>query len=542
MYVIDIETNLAHNKIWCVGVKELGKTPQLVFSKEELLRLVPTGSTVIGHNVISFDIPILERLWGIKYHNAIDTLVMARLYKPEAEGGHSLKQWGKRLRFDKMDFDVEDFDSGYTEDMGIYCLRDVEVTERLYEALQQQYNLKAIPTYCYELEAAVRLLTNAQEANGFKLDKPLAEQWNKEMTDRLAEIDNELQKVFPPIITVRYSEKTGKRLKDNVDVFNVGSRPQIEQRLRQLGVEFTEFTDTGRAKINENTLANIDCPEAALCSEYLSIVKISGMVNSWLSSCDGTTHRIHGRVNTDGAATHRMTHSSPNLAQIPSLPMARKCFTVDEGNVLVGCDAAALELRCLAHYVNDAAFTKEIVEGDVHTANQKAAGLPTRDNAKTFIYGFLYGAGDEKIGQIIGKGAAEGKKIKSAFLLNMPALAKIKKQVEREAEKGWIRGVDGRIIWVDESYKALNRLLQSCGAIIMKVAARRMVEDLTARRIPFKLVAQVHDEFQLEVPEHFAKAVGIAAKKAIIEAGQELQLNCPLDGSYKIGNNWHDTH
>lgn len=541
-YVIDLETNLAHDKIWCVGLMEVGsESAELVFTPEELLQKVPTSSTVIGHNLISFDAPVLKRVWGIEYTNLIDTLVMARLYKPDIQ--HRLKDWGKRLKFDKMDFDVDDFDGGYTEEMGIYCKRDVEVTHKLFTALSSKFKQRGIPTYCYELEAAVRALTDSQEANGFKLDRPLAQGWYDEMVSRMEEISNELQKIFPPIVTVRYSEKTGKRLKDSVEVFNVGSRPQIAKRLRSLGAEFTVFTETGREKIDETTLSAIDLPEAQLCSEYLSLVKLSGMVSSWLDAADPVTDRIHGRVNTCGAATGRMTHSSPNLAQIPSLEMARKCFTVEEGNVLVGCDASGLELRCLAHYMDDAGYTKELLEGDIHSANQQAAGLPTRNDAKTFIYAFLYGAGDEKIGNIVGGGSADGKRLKEAFLNNTPALARLRKEVASEASSyGYVRGVDGRIIWCDEDYKALNRLLQGCGAIIMKVAVKRLVRELDEKKIPYKLVAQVHDEFQIECPEHFGHAVGRAARRAIIEAGVELDLNCPLDGEYKIGSNWSETH
>ena len=186
MYVLDIETNLAHDRIWCVGVKEVGaESGQLVFTPEELLSLVPTTSTVIGHNALSFDCPVIERVWGIKYNTIIDTLIMARLLKPDVVRGHSLKEWGKRLKFDKMDFDVSDFDGGYTDEMGTYCLRDVDVTEKLYSALQEQYSRKAIPTYSYELEAAVRQLTDVQEDNGFKLDIPFAQAWYDEMTNRM---------------------------------------------------------------------------------------------------------------------------------------------------------------------------------------------------------------------------------------------------------------------------------------------------------------------------------------------------------------------
>jgi DNA polymerase I-like protein with 3'-5' exonuclease and polymerase domains len=96
-----------------------------------------------------------------------------------------------------------------------------------------------------------------------------------------------------------------------------------------------------------------------------------------------------------------------------------------DNNVLVGCDASSLELRCLAHYMRDDDYTKEVVEGDIHTANQKAAGLETRDQAKTFIYAFIYGAGAAKIGSIVGGTAGDGQKLIDNFLAREKLLTKL---------------------------------------------------------------------------------------------------------------------
>ena len=539
--VLDIETNTAHDTIWMCGLMVNYGTPQYVTTPQELQTILSTAKAVVGHNIIGFDKPILESCWKIDFSgiDIVDTLVMSRLLEPDMEGGHSLKAWGKRIVVNKMEFDTEDFDGGLTDEMIEYCLRDVDVTYHLYHVLLRK--LEDFSSYSIDLEHDVATITAQQIKNGFKLDISVASNWHTEMCERLAEISEELQAIFPPIVTIRWSEKTGKRLKDNIEIFNVASRQQIAKRLETLGVVWKEFTETGQAVINEKTL-DIPVPEAQLCKEYLQLVKLKGMADSWLTSVDKATDRIHGYVNPCGAVTGRMTHSRPNLAQIPSLPIARQCFTVDMGNVLVGCDASGLELRMLAHYMNDDAYTQEILHGDIHTANQNAAGLSERNQAKTFIYAFLYGAGDAKIGSIVGGTASDGKQLKEKFLRNTPTLSKLRENVSRNARTGYLTGLDGRKVHVRSEHAALNTLLQSAGAIVMKVAIKLCVQKLKANGIPFKLVAQVHDEFQFEAPQHFGKAVGMIARQSIIDAGIELGLNCPLDGEYRIGTNWSQTH
>ena len=208
-----------------------------------------------------------------------------------------------------------------------------------------------------------------------------------------------------------------------------------------------------------------------MLSEYLLLNKRIGQLatgkQAWLKM--EKKGRLHGRVNHMGAVTSRCTHANPNMAQVPSVGAAfgvecRSLFHSPQGYSLLGADASGLELRCLAHYMaayDGGSYASVVLEGDVHTTNQEAAGLPTRNNAKTFIYGFLYGAGDEKIGKIIGKGSTEGRRIKNKFLKKLPALKNLKDAVSLAAkERGWIKGLDGRIIPIRHSHAALNTLLQ----------------------------------------------------------------------------------
>jgi DNA polymerase I-like protein with 3'-5' exonuclease and polymerase domains len=258
--------------------------------------------------------------------------------------------------------------------------------------------------------------------------------------------------------------------------------------------------------------------------------------------------RVHGKVITNGAVTGRMTHHSPNMAQVPNSgaiygPECRNLWTVEKGCKLVGIDASGLELRMLAHYMNDNEYTNEVISGDIHTANQKAAGLETRNQAKTFIYAFLYGAGAAKIGKIVGGSSKEGQKLINNFLRNTPKLERLRERVsEAFTKRGVLLGLDGRKLLVRSEHSALNTLLQGAGAIAMKKALVLLHKDLTNRKIPFKLVANVHDEWQVEVPKQYADEVGQSGVRAIQNAGLEFKMNCPLTGEYKIGDTWKETH
>ena len=306
---------------------------------------------------------------------------------------------------------------------------------------------------------------------------------------------------------------------------------------------------------DEEILEDLKYEEAPLLKEYFLVTKTLGQLvegkNAWLKliADDGA---IHGKVDTIGAVTGRCTHNSPNLAQVPSVNgfMGKECrelFRAREGYKLVGCDASGLELRCLAHYMNDEDYTHEILNGDIHTKNQLAAGLPTRNNAKTFIYGFLYGAGDEKIGSITGKGAKEGKAIRTKFLSALPKLKKLTEGVKQKVkQRGYLKGIDGRTLKVREQYKGLNVLLQSAGAIVMKKALCILCDDIEAKGWKLNedvcFVLNVHDEYQAEVKPELVDEYKIMAVEAIRKAGDFFGFRCPLDGEAKVGDSWYDTH
>jgi len=539
---LDIETNMAHDTIWCCVTQQEG-TSTVFTDACGLQEAIDLADEVVGHGITDFDSRVLEKVWNVRIprEKMTDTLLLSRLAHADQKR-HSLEYWGEELNFPKINFN--DYDAGLSDEMIDYCKQDVALTAKLHERLK--LSLKKFSQQSIKLEHDVAYILQQQEANGFKLDVDKANDIIVNVMMEMKDITEKLHKIFPPIITPRTSIKTGKKLKDKIEEFNISSRQQIAKRLQQKGIKLKEKTEKGQLIINEKILAEIDTPESNLINRYLLLQKRQSQVESWLKLVT-KEGRVHGRVRTNGTVTGRMTHSTPNMAQVPAVNVpfgreCRECWTVDEGNVLVGADASGLELRMLAHYMNDEEYTYEVLSGDIHTANQNAAGLQTRDQAKTFIYAFLYGAGPAKIGQIVGGSYDKGRELIDEFLDNTPALKKLRKSISDIAETGTLKGLDGRRLTVRSKHSSLNTLLQGAGAIVMKQALVILDEALKKHNLPYKFVANVHDEWQIEVPEWAAKAVGYQAVYAIREAGKVLDLNCPLDGEFKIGRNWAETH
>ena len=403
MIYLDLEANgLDPDTIWCVVTRENGVS-QVHTDRNTLCKALEGSVSVCGHNLIGYDLPVLKRLWGLSVapERIVDTLVLSRLFDPSKSGGHSLRNWGNELGFPKGDHN--DW-SRLSQEMIDYCIQDVAVTEAVHRRLTK--DMTNFDQQSIDLEHKVQFVVYQQEQNGWLLDQYKCMDLLATFKERMNEIEAELQEEFPPIVHERHSEKTGKRLKDRVEVFNVGSRQQIAKRLSSLGVVFDKVTEKGNPIVDEAVLATIDLPEARSVSEYLMLQKRYAQVHSWMEHVqdDG---RVHGRVISNGAVTGRMTHQSPNMAQVPAGHSlygkeCRSCWTIPEGKKLVGFDASGLELRMLAHYMDDKEFTNVLLTEDIHTRNQMAAGLETRPQAKTFIYAFLYGAGDAKIGSIVG--------------------------------------------------------------------------------------------------------------------------------------------
>ena len=565
----DIETDgLKPSIIWCLCAIKGDKMYTLEMPTKEMVEeLFADVTEHVGHNLINYDIPAVERLLGVKVSGKVtDTLVLSRLYNPQLDGGHSLDAWGQRLKFPKGEY----YDwSALTPEMVEYCQQDVRVTERLYETLTKE--LAPFGNDSIDLEHDVQCAITKQINNGWLLDERKATDLVAQLQEKQNDLEEAVHEKFRPLPTfvkeiVPKYKKDGslssvglKFLGDQWETvggtfsridwpeFNLGSRQQIGRYLRLFGWKPEKFTETGQAIVDEKTLETVtDIPEAQLIAEYLMVGKRIAQVQSWLEAVEDDG-RVRGQVNAIGAVTGRMTHSKPNMAQVPAVGApygyeCRACWIVPEGYKLVGIDASGLELRMLAAMMKDPEYTDEVVNGDIHTKNQQAAGLKERPQAKTFIYAFLYGAGDAKIGSIVGGSARDGQKLKQKFLDNTPALAELREKVTTAAQRGYLKGLDGRRLWVRSEHASLNTLLQGAGAVVMKKALQIFEQYAPQWKLDYKLLGSIHDEYQIEAREDQADKVGYLMVESIKAAGIQLGLECPLDGEYKVGNNWAETH
>jgi len=619
--IFDIETNGLYykaTKLHCISLK-VDENPIEVYTSSPIkgssgnlskaIALLNQADLVVGHNIINFDIPMLKKLgFAVKPKELFDTLIASKLsfpniidtdvfkthIPPKLKGRHSLKAWGYRLNKLKGEFgDEEEHWKMLTEDMVEYARQDIVVTEAVYNLILT----KDIPAKAMELEQAFATIISRQEKYGVYFDVKAAQKLHIELLEEVDKAEEELCKVFKPLKTweakaypkvsakkdgtkskiLRTQEALGCHFNEKMEwgkytyvQFKPTSRQHISRWLQELyGWKPTKFTGKGSVIIDEDVLNELEFPEGKILAHYFNVKKLIGQLaggkNAWLKMVD-SSGRIHGSVDTLGAVSRRCTHSTPNMAQVPSSRAykgheSRALFTVPKGKKLVGCDADGLELRTLSHYMavyDKGVYARAVDEGkkengtDIHTVNQNGAGLPTRDDAKTFIYAFLYGAGDEMLGKIVGGTAKEGKALKAKFFRKIPAIKALIDAVSAKVKKdNTIKALDGNPYHIRSSHSALNTLLQGAGAVVMKyylvaldnnLVRRGFTNSATTSNPDYEFVLNVHDEVQIECSESIAEEVASIAIKSFDDVTELLKFRIPLRGSAAVGNSWADTH
>jgi DNA polymerase-1 len=624
--VFDLETNGLLNevtKVHVMAVRCLSTGKLRVFREHQIaegLSYLDQFDLLVGHNIIKYDIPVLTKLFGYVRHwsHLRDTLVLSRLvwgdiiqhdlktvkdkkfFPGKYMGSHSLAAWGFRLGNNKGEYAGDPAIADpvrreaekwlrWNQAMEDYCVQDLSSTQTLWERLLNAgWAAESI-----NLETQTASILARQERYGILFDQVKAVELYGTLVQRRMTIERDLQKVFLPRMlrdgktfipkadNKRFGYVAGAEFqKLKLTEFNPGSRDHVAIWLKALrGWKPTEFTADGGVKVDDEIMGKLPYPECVPLKEYFTVTKRIGQIaegkQAWLTSI-GPDGRIHGSVNTGGTVTGRMSHSSPNLGQVPAAyspygPECRALFIVPPGKSLVGCDADALELRDLAGYMayyDNGIYIEAVLNGskkdgtDTHSMNARALGLdPTaiyfdgesgRDIAKTWFYAFIYGAGDEKLGFILlrkrgPKAVTRGKKARADFLYNLPAMGELVKAVKAKAKASkWLKGLDGRRIPVRSDHAALNTLLQSAGAVQMKRALCILDDDLQSiglvPGLHYEFVANVHDEWQIEVNDDLVETIGPMAANAIRKAGEYYNFRCPLAGDWKHGKSWYDTH
>ena len=590
--VCDIETDGLHNchHIWCCVCRDVDTDELKVFrdgDAENAKEYFKSVDRVIGHNFISFDRYWLLTLWGIDIpvDNIIDTLVLSRLADSTLKG-HSLRDWGERLGVYK---DHNEDWSQWSQEMEDYCIQDVNVNLHVYKALQkyQGFTKESIA-----LESWSQFILSEQHRHGFKLNRELATKTKAEIDNRYFEIIEQLKQLFPPRKVKKYDDKLWqvrlkadgtptavsqriidegnleevsdgiyKRYKYEWKEFSIDSPQEIVERLKDYWDPYI-LTPKGQPKVCEENLNTLhdDAPQALKLIKECKVLKSrSTLIQSYFDACDDND-RVHGEVMSIGTATHRMAHQKPNTGNIPSKGLygsvCREMYTVDEGRKLVGCDAANIQLRGLCHYMRDENLKDNILHKDMHYYFSTLYGLNPPDKeydennkdmvagrkkGKTCTFAIIMGAGVSRIGRILG-GLDKGKAAFDGLRKNCKGWSKFQKELEYRAALGYFKGLDGRKIPLKNAHFAMSTYLQAYEAVCMKWAMVNAYTRIKAAGLDAFQVAVVHDEMQYDCAADCAEEVGKILRQCIIEAGEHFHSFCPLDGEYKIGNNWEETH
>ena len=586
--VFDTEANgllKTVTKVHCIGAIDTDTHEQFSWGPHQLPEALETlyqADVLTAHFGISYDFPMLKKVMGWNPRPGCrrqDSVVMSRLlhsgiakddaarpgFPGKLVGSHKLKAWGLRLGEHKGDFEGP-WDE-WSQEMQDYMDQDVVVNHRLLQYLKPwEY-----PQGPFDLEHRVAEICFQIEQDGWPFDTKGAQELYVKLAQRRDELEASLKETFGSweevdrVFVPKRDNKTRGYVagvpvtKYKTVTFNPGSRVHIERKLRELGWNPQDFTEGGRAKLDEGILVKIDIPEAKLIIEYLLIQKRLGQLadgdNGWLRVV-GDDGKIHGSYNTLGTVTGRCTHHNPNVSQVPSVRAAygKECkslFYAPTGWKLIDADMSGLELRTFAHYLSNfdnGEYGKIVVDGDVHTFNQNAAKLPTRDNAKTMIYATLYSAGDEKLGKIVNGTRADGKRIRDLFNKAIPAYPKLKDAVTAGCKKGWLKGLDGRRLSIRSEHAALNVLLQSAGAILCKQWISDFSLAMESRGYQkgwnqdYVIVGFIHDAIDVCVKEHMVDEVGELIVTTAQRSGDPFGFKIRLDSSFSVGSSWADVH
>jgi DNA polymerase I-like protein with 3'-5' exonuclease and polymerase domains len=587
--VFDLESNGLLDQldvIHCIGVADLDKPKDDIRiyhgdkDIEACLKLLMSADELIGHNIIAFDIPALQKVytWFKPTAKLTDTLVLSRLvaadlinddaisvslpedFQKRMWGSHSLKAWG--LRMGTMKGDYEGGWEECNQDMLDYCVQDVNVTTALHEYLIKQS--KDFSQRSLDLEHELAEVCFRIGNNGWTFDQEGANELYAELAKLRISLEKDLQELFEPWeIHQEFIPKVNNKsrgyvkgepfTKVTVVEFNPNSRKHIHRCLvEKYGWKPAEFTPSGEAKVDETVLSKLPYPEAQKLAKFFLVQKRIAQLaegsQAWMKKVD-SDGKIRHTIISGGTVSGRASHRSPNAAQVPSTRAAfgkqcRDLWTVPKGWTLCGADLSGLELRCLAHFLEDGGeYAKQILESDIHSYNQKAAGLKTRDEAKRFIYSVLFGGGDKLIGQIVGGSAKDGKRLKDAFDTNVPAFARLKQELKQAFKRGYLKGLDGRKLFVRSEHRCLSQLLQSSGAILCKQWLAKIDQEITKQGLEAYIVGWVHDEVQIACrTKEIADHVGDITRRMAQEAGEAFSFKIPIEAEYNLGRTWSDTH
>ena len=567
--------------------------------------LAEPKQVLVGHNIGGYDLMVLKYLLGWEPHPTAvihDTWIMSMVLNQKRDHKQGLGGWGEALGFPKQEF--SEF-SCYSSEMVEYCINDVLLNAKVYDILVDEAKAIAAknPLIIKGLwvESQFALMEGEIRRKGWLFDMPAAKALHETMESRMRQIEANLEprigmicistdqkddfkepawrkdgcytvatvKHFgytqesgrdedPPVAGpfCRIEFEQGRISSDKVIkayLYNIGWEPD-EWNFEKINGKFVKKSP----KLTESSLEKLGDVGVEL-SEYNVLKNRRGILAGWIAEAE-RDGRLHGRMWTIGTPTFRCRHEV--VANLPGVDAKygkemRSLLICEEGWTIVGADSSGNQMRGLCHYIGNEEFTQEVIEGDVHTRNAETLqeftdNKPNRKIAKPFLYAFLFGAAGAKLGNILtgNSNASVGNKAKDKFANSIPGLKKLVDMLEElykrtasafGANKAFIKGIDGRIIYTESPHKALNYILQTLEGITCKAAAVYASKKLQKEGIPHYFPLHYHDEFAICTPDEYVDRAKEISVEAFTEAPKWFGVMC-MSGDAKSGKTYAEVH
>ena len=605
--VYDIECNgLDPDTIWCIVAIDLNTGTEYAFSDHDNLHgsisdgvaFLGRADLLIGHNILGFDSRVLDRLFGSELldKHSHDTFVMSQVLSFKRPHKHGLAGWGDHLGNAKIDF--HDWDN-YSREMLRYCKQDVKVNVAIYNKLLEEYAIiyKRNPLIKegLRIEHDTAVFNAKIREKGWKFETDKAWKTHAAMSARMQEIED----VIHPKLGMKtvyidknprtpkfkkngdYTSHTVKQLSEyfgytvspsdtdlmpagtefqrtTQEQIDLGSTELVKQWLLDNGWKPDEYQKkkvgfewvTMGPKLTDTSLKAFGS-DGELIAEYYTIRSRKSVIEGWLSKVkDG---RLHGNMWTCGTPTFRCRHEV--IVNLPAVDAAwgkelRELLVADNETIVVGADSSGNQLRGLCHYVRNSDFTREVIFGDQHQRNADILGC-SRSVAKSYLYAYLFGAGDAKLGQVLtGKSnSTVGKKSKEDFAKGIKGLGELREKLSKiwkatrySDGEGKIPGLDGRTIFVSSDHQALNYLLQSAEGITCKAALSYQMQKIKEEGLRAEPRLFYHDETAWVSHPDDAQRVGEILKESFREGPKTFGVDCMDGGDPMYGDSYASVH
>jgi DNA polymerase-1 len=516
---------------------------------------------LVAHNA-SYDVDVLEEA-GMQFAGlAWDTMIAEWLISPSGE--HGLKSVAFRRLGVEMTPITDLIGTGAkqitmaqvpVEQAAPYAAADADMTLRLVPVQEPELEKANARRLFDEVEMPLVPVIVAMERAGIALDVATLKEMAVGLTQRLAELEADINSYLSAPININSTQQLGQALFDEL----------------KLPTERISKTKSGYYSTAAGVLEKLRGvhPIIELILDHREISKLLGTyVEALPRLVNSRTGRIHTSFNQTGAITGRISSSNPNLQNIPMRTelgrQVRKAFVADPGWRLMAADYSQVELRVLAHLCQDTALIDAFRHDmDIHATTAAAVygvdfdavSIEQRSFAKRVNFGLLYGMSSFRLAQETGMPRAEAEQFVREYFDRFPGVAEYLNETKRlAAKRGYVETLMGRrryfpslqgrssgrtmaIQRAAAEREAINMPVQGTAADIMKVAMRRVYDALQEGEYRARLLLQVHDELVLEVPEVELPQVVPLVREHMSNA---YALVVPLKVDVKVGQNWYD--